>query len=82
MGAIAKLFKGGLPLEEKVIKVYSLDDLFEMAREYGELSTGDFGSGSAKLHLSFTGEDRVYLYSDNKQNLNENIEECIICIKH
>lgn len=56
----------------------SLDELFEMANEIGELETGGImGSHSAEIKLRNIGGDFIIVKSRKYRTLKENIQECI-----
>lgn len=57
----------------------SLDDLYNEAKRYGELTTGGAFSGanSAQITLNFVGHDYVCVKSRTFPTLHENIAECI-----
>lgn len=55
-----------------------LDELFELANQFGELETGGiWGKTAAKIKLSDTGEDYVVVHSRHKLTLKDNIAECM-----
>ncbi len=60
------------------VRVMTLDELFELAGNFGELETGGFRGGNvAQIKLRNTGEDFIIVKSQNFQTLKENIQECI-----
>ena len=56
----------------------SLDELFEMAKELGDLKTGGIlGNHAAALHCKFTKPDFVDLKCKTYETLKENIADVI-----
>ncbi len=56
----------------------SLDELFEIAAEFGTLETGGtFNKHGAEIHLNFTGGDYITIISKNAPTVAENIAVCI-----